>query len=88
MNIFHDGVHLDLSIFNQFERMNLGRNKFRKHVFNPTYLTTGFIFQRIMDCRIVNLMRGHYGISKTFSYMLFHLLSNYIIKFKINHPGH
>ncbi len=53
-------------------------------MFCPTHLTTGFIFQQILSRVAVTLISGHLGVSKTFSFILFHLLSSYVIKFKIN----
>ena len=31
-------------------------------------------------------IQGHKGISKTFSFILYILLSDYVVKFKVNHP--
>jgi hypothetical protein len=47
-------------------------------------MTTGSVFKHIFaDKHKSSLMQGHYGIAKTFSFMLYAQLSNFIHKYLI-----
>ena len=52
-------------------------------VFCPTYLVTGKLFRQISSIQGVNWIQGHLGISKTFSCILYTLLSKYVIAYKM-----
>ncbi len=57
--------------------------KKRLAVFCPTYFATGSVFNHILSPKIKlrNLMQGHFGISKTFSFILYAQLSSIIANF-------
>lgn len=56
-------------------------------VFCPTRMITGQVFKYILNHRGPNWMQGHNGVSKTFSFILYVLLSNYVINFRMKYPN-
>jgi hypothetical protein len=64
-------------------RITEGLYKKQKIVFNPTYLTTGQVFNAVLNSVGLNRIEGHFGISKTFSIVLLSILTNMIVCYKI-----
>ncbi len=56
-------------------------------VFCPTRIITGEVFKYILNHRGPNWMQGHNGVSKTFSFILYVLLSNYVVYFRMKYPN-
>ena len=54
--------------------------------FCPTKMITGQVFRYILESCGANWMQGHLGISKTFSFILYIILSNYVIIFRMKYP--
>jgi hypothetical protein len=58
----------------------------------PTYLITGNVFRNILGyneepLKISNLMQGQFGISKTYSFILYAQLSDMIVKYLMKYPS-
>ena len=56
--------------------------KFRKLSFVPTYIITGQIFRSIFEESNSNLLTGQYGVGKTYSFVLYKLLSEMIFRYR------
>jgi hypothetical protein len=50
-------------------------------------MITGQVFRMILECHGKNWVQGHYGVSKTFSFILYVILSNYVIDFRMKYPN-
>jgi hypothetical protein len=46
-------------------------------------MVSGQVFNYILNASGPNWIQGHYGISKTFSFILYAILSNYVIDFRM-----
>ena len=78
MKLFRDGIEIDSDIYSQ-TRVKLASSN-EKIIFHPTFLITGFVFKTILEMKqSQNMMQGHFGISKTFSFILYAHLSHYVI---------
>ncbi len=62
-------------------------NLYKKIVFCPTKMITGQVFNYILNANQSNWIYGISGISKTFSFILYILLSNYVIDFCMKFPN-
>ena len=49
-------------------------------------MINGQIFKFILEGRGANWIQGHPEISKTFSFILYILLSDYVINFRMKYP--
>ena len=84
LSLFTSGVKLDQNIFTQ-DRLKNAQNKSLYIKFFPTHFVAGYIFDFINNSRANNLIQGHYGISKTFSFILYEFLSNNMIVNRMKH---
>ena len=82
---FKSGIRID-PLYQSMQRLTGAINNHNKIVFCPTDLATSAIFHQILYCAGSIWFQGHKGISKTFSFILYILLSNYVVKFKVNNP--
>jgi hypothetical protein len=60
-------------------------DEYKKLKFCPTYMTTGQVFRSLMFGQNTLLVTGHYGIGKTYSFVLYRLLSDIIFRYKHNY---
>jgi hypothetical protein len=59
--------------------------EFRKLKFCPTYLITGQIFRQIFSSTDYQLLKGPSGVGKTYSLILYTLLSEIIFRYRHNY---
>lgn len=56
--------------------------KYKKITFCPTYFTTSQVFRRILSSKKYLVLTGHFGIGKTYSFILYRVLSDMIYQYK------
>ena len=67
---------------------NFSKLKFRKLRFCPTYFVTGQIFRQVFKGSDFLLLTGQYGVGKTYSFILYTLLSEIIFRYRYKyHPN-
>jgi hypothetical protein len=89
-SMFTTGIPIDLSVFNQQRIHDATQKKTKKtnlFAFCPTRLVTTQMFEGIRRYRSNTLFMGHYGISKSVSFMLYTMLSNIIAEYKFKTYG-
>jgi hypothetical protein len=62
-------------------------NVYRNIVYCPTKMITGQVFRFILEGRGQNWMQGYRGVAKTFAFILYIILSNYVIDFRMKYPN-
>jgi hypothetical protein len=55
---------------------------FKKLTFCPTYVITGQIFRKILEPERFQFLTGQYGVGKTYSFILYTLLSEMIFRYR------
>jgi hypothetical protein len=55
---------------------------YRKLQFCPTYFVTGQIFRKIFRLKEVRFLTGQYGVGKTYSFILYNVLSEIIFRYR------
>jgi hypothetical protein len=82
-----EGISLNPRIYKQ-KRFREATNDIGLTAFIPTRFVTGNIFKEVYKRGRAVLLEGQYGISKTFSFVLFQQLSNYTVDYKLSVDKH